>query len=537
MTDNKFPTSPLASPIQTRAGSSQQNLTPEGEHLALSLERAKEPPAHSAGETIHVPDVGGRLTFAYETLRNAAEYSEEHLLMRRAIERYLRRNTNWRGDLAPELGRDLVTELTQARYLPNDTISVRTGRQIFEVVQKWQQIFGQAQSTNEVRQGQVSEWIEQLASVEVERLLIDERLADIFTDFAYGHYLRAIDQNQFGDYEERTYQLSLYLAVHRALIKSDIATARFYAIALQGQDPIKDFVSRNKLVDELFQFALTNQLTRLIHRNGAPMRVLREIVRNHPNVSEILRSKRRLQSQVEAVSQEQYQQTRKRLNNGIIRSVAFIFLTKMLVGLGIEIPYDLIATGSIAVLPLVLNLVFPPLYMATLGLGIRRPNQHNTGVILDYIERIMYPTDRPVEYKLKRSVGSSQTLAVFNVLYGLTFILSFGVMIWVLKALQFNMVHGAIFFLFLSAVSFFGFRLTQSSKEYVMVAQKEGGASIATDFFMTPFIRAGQWLSDKYSRLNIVTLVLDIAIEMPLKTSLRILRQWMSFLRDKREEL
>jgi hypothetical protein len=58
-----------------------------------------------------------------------------------------------------------------------------------------------------------------------------------------------------------------------------------------------------------------------------------------------------------------------------------------------------------------------------------------------------------------------------------------------------------------------------------------------TDFLSSPFVRLGHWLSDKYSKANIVTFVLDLAIELPLKSSLRFVRQWIGFMRDKQEEL
>jgi hypothetical protein len=47
----------------------------------------------------------------------------------------------------------------------------------------------------------------------------------------------------------------------------------------------------------------------------------------------------------------------------------------------------------------------------------------------------------------------------------------------------------------------------------------------------------GQWISRKYARVNIVAHFLDVAIELPLKTVLRLLRQWTKFLNEKHDEL
>ena len=71
----------------------------------------------------------------------------------------------------------------------------------------------------------------------------------------------------------------------------------------------------------------------------------------------------------------EYKQVHRKLNRGIIKSIIFIFITKVIIGLGVEIPYDLLVVGSIALLPLGINLLFPPLYMASLKLGLKVPSQ------------------------------------------------------------------------------------------------------------------------------------------------------------------
>jgi hypothetical protein len=92
-----------------------------------------------------------------------------------------------------------------------------------------------------------------------------------------------------------------------------------------------------------------------------------------------------------------------------------------------------------------------------------------------------------------------------------------------------------VFFLFFSAVSYFRFRLIQQSRELDVNDRRESIFDIIGDFFYTPFIKLGEWLSARYRRLNVITTILDLLIEMPLKTTLRILQEWVRFMRDKRE--
>jgi hypothetical protein len=294
----------------------------------------------------------------------------------------------------------------------------------------------------------------------------------------------------------------------------------------------------NQHVDVLYQSPLTNRLSRLVNRYGAPLRILRDVLLSTGTPQTIVGERGELMARVSKECQLQYRLTRKRLNDGIIRSVLFIFITKMLIGLAVEVPYDLVIAGAISWVPLIINLMFPPVYMATIGLGVRTPGKRNTEVIESYLGRILYRTDDPpLRYRIKKRVSSPTLTTAFNTVYAIAFLFSFSVLVYILRAIGFNVVNGIIFFIFLSAVSFFGFRLLQSSRELEIVPPRRSLISVMFDFFYIPFIRVGHWLSDKYSRLNVVTFILDLAIELPLKTSLRVVQQWAGFIRDKQEEL
>jgi tetrahydromethanopterin S-methyltransferase subunit F len=229
--------------------------------------------------------------------------------------------------------------------------------------------------------------------------------------------------------------------------------------------------------------------------------------------------------------------TRKSLNGRIIKTILFVFITKTLIGVSLEVPYDLFVSGAVAWTPLLANISFPIIYMLAISARISTPSRTNTDVVAGYIERILYDTGTPVVYQPKRRISSGSLRTVFTGVYAIGFVGSLVLLLWLLRSLQFNVVNGMIFFLFLSAVSFLGVRLRQSAHELAMLDEREGVLNAFADFLSTPFVRVGQWLSDKYAKANIVTTILDLAIEMPIKTSLRLLRQWVSFMRDKQEEL
>ena len=77
---------------------------------------------------IHVSHIVSRLSFLYEKIRNAVDYDDDHLLRKNAIKRLLKRYIVIEGLVrsfkSEEMSYNLLTELIQAGYLPNDKIPV-----------------------------------------------------------------------------------------------------------------------------------------------------------------------------------------------------------------------------------------------------------------------------------------------------------------------------------------------------------------------------------------------------------------------------
>jgi hypothetical protein len=515
-------------------------LSPSAHRLVSQLENSGHP-AKTHGQTYHVASIGSAFYFAYEQLRNVAEYREHHLLLRSAVERYLRRYVHL--DKYDPAASDLITELTQSGYLKNDTVTLTVIADIDQEMDQYSSIFRALCQSNPKNGDTFTNWVYQIASVRIETLITPDPRGSVTMQFAYEHYYHTVDRAVAGpQISDQNYRIALFCAVHRALFKSDLATIRYYCVQASlpnlATQPIEHINELNELIDELYQAATTNRIMRLVTRYGAPMRILRELIIEDDSPASVLSDRGATLTRVKAICAQQYSLSRKNLNARIIKSILFILITKTLLGIGIEIPYDLVVAGAISWTPLIINIGFPLLYMATIGLRIHMPSRHNTEIVADYIDRILYVgAGAPVTYRMKSRLSSNSLNGLFRVVYAVGFVGTLALLVWILQRIGFNLVNGFIFFVFFSAVSFLGFRLRQSAHELAMVDERTGIISALVDFLSTPFIRVGHWISDKYSKANIVTLLLDLAIEMPFKTSLRLLRQWVSFLRDKQEEL
>ena len=515
-----------------------QPLSPHAKRLVSQLEAATHI-SHPAGPTYHMTSLGGGFYFAYEQLRNVAEYREHHLLLRGAIERYLRRYVNF-AKVRPA-STDLANELIQSGYIMNDSVPVQTLDAIDQVLERYGLIFHSLKSSH-VPDSDAANWLEDSVSVEIENLLAPDPRGGVFMQFAYEHFFYAIDKDTIipEGISDHEYRVSLFCAVHRAIFKSDLATTRYYCMAISlpeiEHQPPEHIAELNRLIDTLYGNPITNRLTRLINRYGTPIRILRELVMESTVSPGMFEHKTETISRVKDICSQEYARTKKSLGSRIIKSIFFILVTKTLVGVAIEVPYDLFTVGVIGWQPLLINIAFPIIYMAGISSRISMPSRQNTDLVASYVERILYDRE-PVRYQPKRRVSSAGLNATFSFVYALGFVGSIVLLIWILGKLNFNIVQGLIFFLFFSAVSFLGFRIRQQAHELAMMDEHEDLVQTLTDFLSAPFVRVGHWLSDKYARANFVTAILDLAIEMPIKTTLRMLRQWARFMRDKQEEI
>lgn len=478
-------------------------------------------------QKVHVTGAGRTLTFAYEQLRNAAEYTEEHLLLHRAIRRFYKRLFLTRDDRRiAASGEELIVELTLAGYLQNDTIPVATVEKISRLAVDFY--------TTQSRHSKDA-WGVNILAVEAERLLNDDTKRLVFSQFAYDHFLESIDKTKVLNGKVSHYEVALFIAVQKALLKSDQASIRASLLRRYQQSPTNsDYAATNKMLDKVFEAAGTEKLFRLVDRRGAPFRILWRLIDEHEDFNRLLSSREQFLSAYETQINNEYARLDKRINRGIIKSVLFLIITKVLIGISIEVPYDYLAHGEIIMLPLIINLFFPPLYMILLRITLTQPSTANTQALIDTIDELLYSKDDALVLTQRAGRGFG---TAFNVLYSLFFLIIFAGATWGLYSLGFSILHMLIFFVFLSTASFLGFRLSRQIRELEVVQGQQDGVTIIRDFLYIPFVVVGRWMSEKYSRINIVAMTLDMVIELPLKTVLYLMRQWGAFINSKKDEL
>ncbi|GEM_PF-82007 len=505
---------------------------------ASRLQKQTRKQARVNEQKVHVVGAGGTLTAAYEQLRNAAEYAEEHVLLQRAIRRFYRRlfvlhdKKRLRAS-----GEELIIELTHAGYLPNDSVPEDDVAQISAAAVRYYEAYQALRKNKAITYEQADKWTYELLAVEVEWRLNDNSQLQAFTQFAHSYFSSTIDYEQVFGTPPPAVDISLYVAVHRALLKSDDAVLRLGLLARFGQSPnkLESYIDVNRQIDEILLSQATEKLFRMVDKRGAPLRVLRHMVDDSPDLAALLPNREQMLLAYEKQVTSDYQSVNRRVNNGIIKSVVFLIITKFLIGIAIEIPYDYLMFDMILWLPLIINLLLPPAYMVLLRATMMLPGNANTARLVKQIDTTLYAAEQPKQ--LVRRAGQEFGTG-YNVAYGVLFIAVFGgvaTLLW--QVFDFDIMHLLIFFVFLSAASFLGFRLSRMIRELESVETHQNGVTLVRDFLYMPFVVVGRFLSDKYSKVNVVALALDMLIELPLKTILRLIRQWAAFISAKKDQL
>lgn len=490
-------------------------------------------------EKVNIVGAGGALTAAYEQLRNAAENTEEHLLLQNAIRRFYKQLFVTRDErLVHDSGSELAVELTFAGYMPNNTLIKKQLDQISALATAHYAAYEKLLTRRGINPDSSTAWLLDTLSVAVARIVAPAGSDTAFINFAYSYFEKSVanDKKLLGKVDADEFGASLFAAVHKALLKSDVATIRAGLMVRYnvGVDELERYIAYNQHIDTLLQSSATDKLYRIVDRQGAPLRIVRRMIEDKPEFLQLLPKREAFLDAFEQQVNKEYSRITERINRAIVRSVIFLIITKFLVGIAMEVPYDLWAHGKIMWQPLIINLLFPPIYMVALRLTLNLPGYANTNALVDRVDVMLYG-DRVA---LEKSRSSNRSFSsVFSALYVVSSLVVFGGVMWLLLTLGFSLVHIGIFLVFISAASFLGFRLSRMVRELEVVRSASNGLTFIRDLIYLPFVVAGRWMSEKYAKVNIVTLVLDMLIELPLKTVLRLVRQWGAFIDDRKDKI
>lgn len=469
----------------------------------------------------------------YERLRYTIDYKKEHLLRRNAIERILKRTFS---------AQDLIKELIWAKYIKNDFYPETEVAKLAVIISKY--LFLIQKFSPDWR-----DWLLAVASCEIEERL-DPQLesVDVLSVAIQVWFEEEFDWQESGlEGEEKENQLAI--AIHRSLLRSDEAKNAYYLLKRLHRGWVNETADTliNKS-DEVYQIllrirqSLTNpiqaRLYRFVQRQVVAFQVLKALIEKEPaKAEEAISDPETLAEEISGICEEKYNEIKNRVNRGIVRSIIYIFITKVLFAIAIEIPYEYYLSGRFSLFPLASTIAIPLIFVFLVGLTIKRPGEVNTQRIIDIIFNYVYRGEprQKVAFSL---IGPKKGLRyqAFGVIYWILFFAVFALVSYILKRAGFNFVGIGIFFIFLSLVLLFGYRVKFSASELNVTSIKENLASNLLTNISLPFLDLGVWLADKFAQLNFFIVLFDFLIEAPFKNIIGIIDEWTTFLKEKKEE-
>ncbi len=515
---------------------------------ALSQVYSQDQTPHFAeGPRIKVSHAVATLASLYERMRQAMEYNEPHLFRRAAAERILSRRL--RADSNPQLvAQGLVRELIRARHLQNDFYPEAVGEAVARILEKYRQVL---QAREIFPGGDDFSLVMRLASSEIEEFFSPPNRADALADLMLANLKKAIILSD-PQLDERHSSIQLRIAVYRNLLKLDRAMLDYNLFELfypdwksNGEAHIGEVVSNfpqiRVALKKLTGYYLSGALSALVRHYSSPFFLVRDALEQAG--TRVLQDKVALAQEISRAYARRIVRERERLATTTTRALIYIFLTKVVLSFAFELPAEGLIYGSVRTIPFIINFLFPPLLLFLLTLSLSLPGKENEERIIAAAKEAIFSPDggaksafseqNRVEVR-KRSGGLALTLLL---IYLLAFVSIFGVISGALLRIGFTPFGVGLFLFYTSIVTFFGFRVRESSRDLVMVGGKETISTVVFDFLALPFLRAGSVISAGLSRFNGLVLLVNLLVEAPFQTILEVLEEWISFAREKKEEI
>jgi hypothetical protein len=522
-------------------------LSPYVDELLRVFESDK--PVSREGYRYRVSRTVSALAVLYEKARNAVEFRAEHLVRRAAIERILKRLIFLNSKSHPA-SENLILELLWAKYIDSSLIDDSIVRDVQSIIDKYVYLKRSVYQTSSKYQNVHWDSVMGIASSEIDEVIVSARKREALNNFFYQAMRPKI---RIADKDERYINMLTYIAVERAFAQADDALISCHVLRLvqPAWFTIKASTEIPQHLDQLFaninlikdglKDKIMVSISRYINKQVPPYLLIRDFLVEHPSdARKIAENPTELDQALSQLATKRYGEIGRKVRRAVVRSIIYIFLTKMIFALALEAPFDYFILHHVAAVPLIINTLFPPVLLFLVAGLFTIPGPDNTKLLISQIHTIIYRFDsllsEPNMFQYKTVNRRPILTAIFSLVYLATFGLVFGAINQLLTYLDFSIASKTIFFFFITLVSFFAYRIRQSAKEYETI-ERQGLFEPVFDFFFLPVLRAGHWLSGEIAKLNIFIVIFDFILEAPLKTIFEIFEEWIRFIRTKKEEI
>ncbi len=567
----------MVSPHLIRKNKAQLSLNSDIKKIfqLIYIKKNKLEETGDGSSFLAVSEMVSKLSFIYEKVRNAVDYEDDHLLRKNAIKRIFRRQILIEGMVKSSKGGDisyhLLTELIQAGYLKNNSIPSEKVGEISLILEKYIRLkdycfekknflssFINLSSNKKETKKRTNKaknillnWIIALAASEVEDNLTDDNIQREMVVNMFGILKDTVKLPGSMPYKDDL-NIQIYLSIARNFMNFDDDLLSFVLFKYYNKDwssTSDDFIKKVANDIDVLHLAVSNQLkhplSRQLDRITKPyslyFSVLRGVVDNNPIkvYDYAINNNKAFTELIKEYCEERYRKIKNKLWRSGLRSIIYIFITKSIFVVLLEIPAVKFFGEDINLISLAINISFPAFLLFVMILFTWSPAKENTDKIIKGIESVVFTEKSKKDFILpKAPVKRSLLMAiVFNTIYLAGFMISMILIIKFLVFIEFNWVSIIIFLFFLMFVSFFSFRIKRDIKKFIIVEPRERTFGFLFDFLYTPIVAVGKFLSDNASKVNIFIFVLDFIIEAPFKVFVEIFDDWVKYVRERKDNL
>lgn len=492
--------------------------------------------------TITVDEVAARVAAFYEKIRGVVDWREEHLLRKTAIERMLKRRFMLAGN-GENIAEALLHELVRSGHFPNERIPVEKIDETQRIINKYSALIAQKKEVDWLLTICACEIEETLSPRQRERALIECMTHDMQDQIR----VRKRDEHRISEQDRMSF---IYVGVQRALFKLDDATislhllSKFYpnwahlsatSVSLLALDTR----SIKKTIQSILLHPFAEKFYRIIERYDTPYLLLGDIISEDPNTFDDLVLKvENFEEAIKKVYNIRLIKLKDRVNRASFFSTLSVFLSKVLVGLAIELPLDMYVTHELSYINLAWSIAIPPVFLLILIKTVKSSTSENVQRTLLAVAKITFENNQREAHEIL--IPRQRNFAIgfiLNLVYIMSFVLSFGLLAGVLRSFGFSIPSIAVFLVFFSLVTFGATKIRARARELIVGNEKQGFLHGVMEFFGLPVIQVGKWLSGQISKYNVLIVLLNVLIEAPFQIFVEFIEQLRTFWQEKKEQI
>ncbi len=505
------------------------NINQVTKELVRDIELAIKFSGDKTNKSQNLTSTASNLAFIYEKARNAVEFRDENLVRIAAVERILKRRIFLNQDNS-KIAKLLIKELSWAKYLVNNVVENEKIEQLSKIISKYREAVKTSDSKN-------TREIITICACEIEDNLNFNPINQVIINYVSSSIFNKID---FNEPDKTIKSIQIYIAVEKTFAKNsdDIISYKLLKVLLPNWSDPNKFLKTYEIVKNHLNHPLKDLIKRKVNQLIPPFNLIRDLIKENPEFIKLISDDTKLELAATKLLEEKYTQTKDKVIRASKRSIIYIFLTKMILAIIIEIPFEILFSHLNYVV-LAINILFPPSLMILFNSSVKLPSKRNTQDMVEQVYNWLYlDSDKNIPENIVENKILGKSDKTFFYIFLFTSILMILGILWFLTILGFSFISQIIFLFFLSVVSFFAFRVREISKEYQLHdSYNESFFETLMDYIFLPIIKIGQLLSNQISKINILSFIFDFIIEAPLKTFLEILEDWLHFVRVKKEEI